>query len=247
MNVHWLEQATADVPEEDDWLSENETASLHRLRFAKRSVEWRLGRWTAKRALSAFLNVSADPLTFRKMDIRPATSGAPEIFFHDQPAAATISLSHRNGLAVCAVALYGTEMGCDVEVAEPRSDAFVADYFTVEEQALIARASKADRDRLVALLWSAKESALKALREGLRLDTRCVAVSLLEAACEPTSWSRMLVRYTGEHRSDARAFHGWWRLSGNVLRTVVAAPPPDSPVLLAVPEYCLEGISSVCA
>jgi len=33
------------------------------------------------------------------------------------------------------------EIGCDLEVVEPRSDAFVADYFTSEEQALIARAS----------------------------------------------------------------------------------------------------------
>ena len=49
---------------------------------------------------------------------------------------------------------------------EPRSDAFVADYFTIEEQALVARASAADRDRILALLWSGKESALKALREG---------------------------------------------------------------------------------
>lgn len=38
-----------------------------------------------------------------------------------------------------------------------------------EEQELVARAP--ERDELVALLWSGKESALKALREGLRLDT----------------------------------------------------------------------------
>lgn len=247
MNVYWLEQSTADVPKDNDWLSENETASLRRMSFSKRSDEWRLGRWTAKRALSAFLNMSADPLTFCKMDIRPAPSGAPEIFFDTQPVAATVSLSHRGGLAACALTISGAEMGCDVEVAEPRSEAFVADYFTAEEQALIARVSATDRDRLLALIWSAKESALKALREGLRLDTRRVVVSLFEASCDAKIWSRMLVRYTGEHRSDARVFHGWWRLAGNVLRTMVAAPPPDSPGRLAVPEYCLEGISSVCA
>ncbi len=52
------------------------------------------------------------------------------------------------------------------------SDAFVADYFAPEEQTLIAHSSPADRELMLALLWSAKESALKALREGLRLDTR---------------------------------------------------------------------------
>ena len=142
----------------------------------KRRADWRLGRWTAKRALSVYLDVPAHPHVFRKMEIRAAPSGAPEAFFDSQPAAVTISLSHRAGIAVCAVAMSGVKMGCDLEIVEPRSDAFVADYFTLEEQALIAHASAADRHRLLALLWSGKESALKALHEGLRLDTRSVVV-----------------------------------------------------------------------
>lgn len=223
MNVYWLEQTIADVPEDTDWLSENETASLHGLRFPKRSDEWRLGRWTAKRALSIFLNVPADPLVFRRIDIRPAPSGTPEAFFDKQPAAATISLSHRGGLAACAVAVPGAEMGCDVEMAEPRSKAFVADYFTVEEQALIARASAADRDRLVALLWSAKESALKALGEGLRLDTRSVAVDL-QPHSSAVVWQPLRAEY------DGRVFDGWWRQTDNLVRTMVAAPAPAPPL-----------------
>ena len=172
MNVYWLEQGEADVPAENDWLSVDEAVCVKGMHFSKRRSEWLLGRWTAKRALSVFLNVPAHPVVFKKMDIRPAASGAPEAFFDEQPAAVTISLSHRAGIAACAVAMSGVEMGCDLEIVEPRSDAFVADYFTVEEQALVARASAADRDRLLALLWSAKESALKALHAGLRLDTR---------------------------------------------------------------------------
>ena len=91
----------------------------------------------------------------------------------------------------------GAELGCDLEIIEPRSDAFVADYFTTEEQALIARASAADRPRLLALLWSAKESALKALHEGLRLDTRCVIVSPFDESFDLNGWSPLRVRYTG--------------------------------------------------
>ena len=63
-------------------------------------------------------------------------------------------------------------LGCDLEVIEPRSEEFVADYFTTEEQKMVSQAPIADRSKLLALLWSAKESALKALREGLRFDTR---------------------------------------------------------------------------
>ena len=51
----------------------------------------------------------------------------------------TISLSHRSGAAICAVAPAGVDLGCDLEVIEPRSEAFVADYFTVDEQALVAQ------------------------------------------------------------------------------------------------------------
>jgi len=241
MNVYWLEQTEADVPAENDWLSENEAACLSGLRFAKRRTDWRLGRWTAKRALSVCLDLPAHPQVFKKIDIRPAPSGAPEAFFANQPAAATISLSHRDGIAACAVAMSGVEIGCDLEMVEPRSDAFVADYFTIEEQTLIARASAADRPRLLALLWSAKESALKALREGLRLDTRSVIVSPFAASFDLNGWSPLEVRYT-----DGQVFHGWWQNTRNILRTVVAAQPLDSPIPLTVPAHFFD-CASRCA
>jgi 4'-phosphopantetheinyl transferase len=115
---------------------------------------------------------------------------------------------------------------------EPRSDAFVADYFTANEQALIAHAPATDRSRLLALLWSGKESTLKALRTGLRVDTRCVIVSPAEALFALNGWSPLQVRY-----GDGRVFDGWWQRKDNILRTLVADPPPDSPIPLRVPAY----------
>jgi 4'-phosphopantetheinyl transferase len=232
VNVYWFEQKEADVPAANDWLSANEALCLSGLRIAKRRTDWRLGRWTSKCALSAYLEMPANPQVFNKIDIRPAPSGAPEAFFGEQPAAVTISLSHRSGVAICAVAMSGVEIGCDLEVVEPRSDAFVADYFTVEEQALVASASTADRTWLLALLWSAKESALKALREGLRLDTRSVIVNPLAESFDLNGWSPMSVRYTG-----GQVFQGWWQNAGNVVRTVVADPPPDSPIPFKIPAH----------
>ena len=132
----------------------------------------------------------------------------------------------------------GVEMGCDLEMVEPRSDAFVADYFTVEEQALVARASTADRTWLLALLWSAKESALKALHEGLRLDTRSVVVSPGEGSFDLNGWSPMSVRDTG-----GQVFQGWWQNLGNVVRTVVADPSPDSPIPLKIPAHVCDRAS----
>src|SRR5208282_5857999 len=148
MNVYCLEQHEGDVPTENDWLSPNEAVCLNGLRFAKRRADWRLGRWTAKCALSVYL--PAQHLTLKEIEIRPASSGAPEAFVGNEPAAVTISLSHRAGTAICAVAMSGMKLGCDLEVIEPRSDAFVADYFADDEQALVASASAADRPRLLA-------------------------------------------------------------------------------------------------
>ncbi len=244
MKVYWLEQTESDVPAENDWLSANEAVCLKGTRFTRRRADWLMGRWTAKHALSICLDLPAHPEIFRKLEIRPAPSGAPEAFFNNHPTGVTISLSHRDGVAACAVVKSQVEMGCDLEKVEPHSDAFVADYFTPEEQALVARASAADRNRLLALLWSAKESALKALHAGLRLDTRCVVVSPFEASCDLHGWSRLLVRYTGEH--EAQVFHGWWQFKNNILRTVVANPPPESPIPLTIPTHVFDN-ASCCA
>jgi len=261
MNVYWLEQTEADVPKENDWLSVGEAVRLNAMLFAKRRADWRLGRWTAKRALSVILDLPALPQVFKRIEIRAAASGAPEVFFDSQPAAVTISLSHRAGIAACAVAISSLKMGCDLEMIEPRSDAFVADYFTLEEQELVAHASATERDRLLALLWSGKESALKALREGLRLDTRSVIVIPCGLSFDPNRWSQLRVRYTGGRRAGGRdtgdrstgdhylgdqIFHGWWQHADNIVRTVVAAPPPHSPVRLRIPDYDLDA-DSRCA
>jgi 4'-phosphopantetheinyl transferase len=230
--VYWLEQTEAGVPAESDWLSARESACLNGMRFAKRRADWRLGRWTAKGAVASFLKMPADAQALAQIEIRPASSGAPEVFIANDPAAVAVSISHRSGAAICAVAMSGVDLGCDQEVIEPRSEAFVADYFTQDEQALVAQVCEAERSRLLALLWSAKESALKALREGLRLDTRSVVVSLGEGTLDLNGWSPLQVRC-----ADGRSFDGWWQQAHGVVRTLVANPPPDSPILLNGPTH----------
>ena len=77
---------------------------------------------------------------------------------------------------------------------------------------------------LVTLVWSAKESMLKALRTGLRLDTRWVAVDQ-PAAAGPGRWRPLTVR----HPATGRAAHGWWRHDAGRVLTMVATPPPAVP------------------
>jgi 4'-phosphopantetheinyl transferase len=245
--VYWLEQTEADLPATNDWLSESEAARLDSLRFEKRRRDWRLGRWTAKLAVVACRNLRGHSQTLRDVEIRPAASGAPDVFFAGQPAPVTISLSHRDGIAVCTVAPSSVALGCDLEIIEPRSDSFTDDYFTAEEKELVARARADDRSWIVALLWSGKESALKALREGLRLDTRSVVVSLddveqggAEKGLGPFADSVLAPRPHAVNRwlpfhvrcTSGQVFRGWWQNTETLVRTLVAAPPPAPPIML---------------
>jgi 4'-phosphopantetheinyl transferase len=246
MHVYWFEQNMASVPQGDAWLSVHELKHLLSLRFPKRRADWLLGRWTAKNAVAFCLNLSAGPESLRDIEIRPASSGAPEVFISDEPADVTISISHREGVAACALARQGVLLGCDLEIIEPHGDAFAADYFSAHEQALLSAAPKEAHNPLVALLWSAKESALKALREGLRLDARGVIVTPGVAPLTATEdWHPLQARFV-----NGQNFHGWWNQSRGFIRTILAAPPPGPPVLLAKERslvLCPETISSVPA
>ena len=224
MEVQWLEQTAADVSADDAWLSTAERLLCGSMKLAKRRNDWSLGRWTAKHAVANYLGLALAPEALASIEIRPAASGAPEVFLNDQPAEVSISLSHSDGTAACAVAPAGAVTGCDLERIEPRSEAFIADYFTAEEQAMIAQAAPAERDRLVTVLWSAKESALKALRTGLRLDTRRVSVWLASPSQGSESWSALTVRYADQ------LFQGWWRSSGGLARTMVSVPAAGPPI-----------------
>jgi 4'-phosphopantetheinyl transferase len=237
MDVYWVEQTANDVPADNQWLSAGERQCLIRLRIPKRRTDWRLGRWTAKHAVAAHLNLPSDLHSLANIEIRAAPSGAPEVFLFDQPAPVTISLSHTAQAAMCAIARPGVGLGCDVELIEPRSNAFVSDYFTPNEQALVERTSEDERPRLVNLLWSAKESALKALHVGLRLDTNCVEVHPLDAlkvednkdqrdpcpisllTSGPYGWHPLQVSF-----ADAKVFHGWWRDADRMIRSVICDP-----------------------
>jgi 4'-phosphopantetheinyl transferase len=84
MDIYWLEQTEADLPAENQWLSAREMLRLARMRFAKRRTDWRLGRWTAKRALAASLNLPTDLLALANMvgsDMRIAWCGQSSTIF----------------------------------------------------------------------------------------------------------------------------------------------------------------------
>ncbi len=224
IEVYWLECSRDQLPAHDHWLADDELRILQALKVPKRHDDLRLGRWTAKQAVAAYLRLDSDPASLASIEIRAALSGAPEVFLRRHPAPVSISISHSNGLAACAITGHGGVIGCDVEEIEPHSDAFVADYFLETEQALLARSPVTDRPWLVTLLWSAKESALKALHEGLRLDTRSVQVQ--PGFGDGQEWRPVTVL-----AAAGRRFDGWWCHQGRLIRTLVSDPSPRQPIM----------------
>src|SRR6185437_10773079 len=128
----------------------------------------------------------------------------------------SISMTDRAGWAVCLLGPPGRSLGCDLELVERRTEMFVHDYLTEREaEHVMAAPSGPERDLLANLAWSAKESALKVLRTGLRRDTRTVEVT--HGSRKVEDWREITVAVDGE-----RAFPGWWRRFGDFVLTIAA-------------------------
>jgi len=207
-------QNLTDIPTDNDWLSPGEKETLSRLRFPKRRKDWLLGRWTAKCALRGYLGFASD-MDLSLIEIRAAVDGAPEAFLNNAPAGAAVSISHAGNRSFCAAGSEDMAFGCDIEQLEPRDEIFIADYFVPEEIERVRQALPENRTQMTNLIWSAKESMLKALREGLRRDTRSVLVQP-EDGESPNVWNP----WRGRCLQSNRVFYGRWRTLGNFVYTV---------------------------
>lgn len=228
--LRWLSQGMADAPADDAWLAPAEAAYVARLRFPKRRTEFRLGRWTAKSAIARYLGLDTSPDRLRRIVIDRAPDGAPLPLVDGRRAGLYLTMTDRADQAVCLVGPPGTSLGCDLELVEPRSDAFVEDYLTAPERALVAAAPLGEeRDLLANLVWCGKESALKVLRTGLRRDTRSVEVSFPPGPAVG-GWRPMSVRAV-----EGPTFPGWWQRFGAFVLTTAATAPFAPPRPLVEP------------
>ena len=208
MPIGWLIRSSAEVAAGDAWLGDRERAVQASLRIAKRREDWRLGRWTAKAALAAWLD--EDPAKF---EVLAAGDGAPDAWLGGTRVPVSLSLSHRAGRGLAAVAPAPAAVGCDLELREPRSPAFVRDWLAPGERGIDPN-----------LAWTAKEAAAKVRREGLRLDVRA-AVTRLRGGAAVDGWQPLVVDWTRE----GVATHGWWRVDGAYVMTVASSPSAPAP------------------
>jgi 4'-phosphopantetheinyl transferase len=213
-SVTWLTQVQADLPGSQTWLSSGERARLDRMQVPKRRNDFLLGRWTAKRVMAALLGGRA----YAEIDVRASGDGSPQAYVDGVASRWSVSLGHSAGRAIAVVRPSGL-IGADIERVEPRSQGLVDDFFTPDEVAWVAARAPAERDRSIAVIWSAKESALKALRRGLREDTRHVHVGGVDDRSGAT-WSPLRVAVTG-----APPLSGWWRFDAGFAITIVGSDP----------------------
>jgi len=210
-------------------LSPAELQKYSAFRFPKRRNEWFLGRWTAKalvHCLPAYQHYSLD-----QIEIRNAPEGAPYIQLPDRAAPAEwLSISHSGIFALCALSTnLVLQVGTDLERIETRTKMFILDYFTPAERQLVNNYPAEARAMVVTLIWSAKESMLKALGVGLRRDTRMVEVQALEECLpggeEQGKWQKIKV---GEQPAGKRTWAAWWqRRDPYVLTLAGFAAKPD--------------------
>ena len=207
-------QRRNDLPGHRNWLTPNERARCDAFRFEKRRLDWLLGRWTAKQAR---LHVEKLPEPdIGRFEVASADDGAPLPLLDGERFEIGLSLSHSNDRALCAVSRDVPTLGCDIEFVEPRSRKFVSTFFTAAERECVDNTSPELRDTLTTMIWSAKESTLKALGTGLKADTRRVEVIPGEL---PTGddWNCVDVVSADDGR-----FGCFWRRDGQFVLTVSA-------------------------
>ena len=197
------------APQVGSWLSHTEQVTLDGLTLPKRRADWLLGRWTAKQLVQAHLGARGPgPPPFDAISIDADEDGAPGVHCRDDGTewpAISLSISHSNGVALCALSsVPGVAVGDDIERVEPRDETFVRDFFTPAEAAAFHPLAGGERDRAVTASWCVKEASLKVLKVGLRADTRTVECA--PRACGE-GWSEVSVHGPG-------ALAAWWRLHG---------------------------------
>ena len=255
--IRWLIQTTAAHPglaaglAPSGLLSAEETAVFSRFTVLKRRQDWLLGRWTMKLLLQEIIRQdSGRKIGLDSISILSGKDGAPRVSFDsdignlDLPF--SVSISHSHGASLCAaVARPDWPLGADIEIIEPRSANFAADFFSEEEQAQVRAAAPEMREVLLTAVWSGKEAALKAIHEGLRSDTRSVSCQF-EGLVDPGSskskrghlivdeeragilagapgWRSFGIRWQREaDKIQYPDLKGWWMVSGEFVLTLAA-------------------------
>ncbi|HWQ04000.1 MAG TPA: 4'-phosphopantetheinyl transferase superfamily protein [Longilinea sp.] len=215
IDIQWA-RSNSTVPPAGEFLSPGEVEKYSKLRFPQRRADWLLGRWTAKQLLHTSVE-QLSGLHFAEWTVANEGDGRPYASLSGRRLPGCLSISHRGGQAVCAWSSNAhIGLGIDLEIIEPRTNAFIQDYLTDAEQIL---AAGRQREGDAVLIWSAKEAMLKAMGTGLRLDTRSVEVMRIGNNETLAKWYALEVH--SRVQEEFRWWAGWQTAAETVLTLAV--------------------------
>ena len=212
----------------DDWLSAEEWNRFREMRFPKRRSEWLLGRLTAKKLIVKCVP-GMENVPFNQITIANSTAGAPYVCTADKILPVQLSISHRERCAAAAVSLNaGISQGIDLEWVEDHPPSFYEDFFTADEVRSLGEYAAEQRAWAGSLTWSAKEAVLKALGQGLRMDTRAVEV-LRIAENRVDGWGEIELRVANINKER---WFGFWRNQGQYIITLAVRGAKTRPEII---------------
>ncbi len=187
-------------------LSAEELGTLGRLRPRPVRRDYLAGHALARTMIADVIH--ADPARIR---FRPAPGGRPELIAPRRASRVSFSLSHADGIALCAVSAHHA-VGADVESLRCVGDdplGVAATICSTSERALLAASPPATLARRLLSIWTVKEAIAKATGLGVRLPLDRITVHTPSGVCtgavdaafedEPSTWRLASMQPTPRH------------------------------------------------
>lgn len=235
LGVDWEACSTAEVEPllggPGSFLAAEELALLAALKTEKRRLEWLAGRLAAKRLMKRVLggaagseccaSEAARPVLLSDVRVLSDSDRAPFVAlpWPEPRERFPISITHSDGLAVCALGPAESRVGIDLERVEVRHRAWLEIAFHDSERDAGFDADPAAQTAA----WTVKEAVLKLLGLGLSSDLWDVRRSPAPAAP-----GRPAVRLFGKARAV------WESLGGRELSLETSAPEAGRVLTVAV-------------
>jgi 4'-phosphopantetheinyl transferase EntD len=202
------------LPEEDvaliwcsDYiLSPREVPVFERLSNSRRKREWLLGRIAAKDAIRLLVSeLTGLRLSCGDIEIGSDQFGAPTAVVPQFSSGSklTVSITHKDGLAIAVAGYSANRIGIDLEKIEAREVGLEKLLFSEGEQALLNKWIESNRDLNLSIAWAAKEAAAKAIGSGLKGDPKSLEIVAVDGVGER---QRLSLRLRGSQSSIMTVF-----------------------------------------
>ena len=176
--------------------------------------------------------------------IEPREGNFLDSFFTAQEVAAVQSLREREGAG-----MHRMNSAPDKQSALKRTAADaptglsrfrLSDAEFIRRGAGDAETAFAPSDLLTTAIWSGKEAVLKALREGLRIDTRRITCRFEPFDAPPQAWTPFTVVVDeGLAAQFPGAWSGWWRVTDQFVLTTAILDCEERTACLLYTSRCV--------